>query len=287
MRSSANVKIATINSATLKVRAGIGGEPIVDNMQACGALAFQSAPWGVWLVNSPSHPEGGDHLDVKITVGVGCCLDVRSFSPTIARSGNEAARLRMGRPPSSSTHTTVSVASDGVLGWCPEPGVATNSCDHLNESVVQLASNARLAWREDYLLDRRTGVRLGTWRSRLRIVRDGWPVLVCEQTLGPGSSLWESPVVLEGARAVSTFVVIDPSQDPSVWSPARATGASATGISLPLAGPGIQITAWGDDLVECRDLAERMFAAAGVPAWAQARWAAASHTRTLEHDHSR
>ncbi len=276
------MNIATSHAASLHVRAGIGGEPVVADMQASGPMAFQAAPWGVWLVNSSAHPVGGDNLELKVTIDVGTCLDIRSFSPTVAKPGKGTPRNNFESAASSSSHTTVNVASDAMLSWCPEPGIATQGSQHLNDSLINLASNARLAWREEYLLDRRSGLQLGSWCSRLRVVRDGWPVVASQTTLGPTSDLWESPVVLEGARSVSMFVVIDPSQDVPPWHSARGAADSATGLAMPLAGPGITITAWGDDLFACRALAEDLFEPAGIPQWARDRWHAANPPRAAD-----
>lgn len=259
------VTTAPSKCAALTVRAGIGGEPIVTDIQECRALTFQPAPWGVLLVGSTSHPVGGDDLHLRVTVGVGCCLAVRSQSATVARP-------RSGAGSRSFMRTTVRVANDGLMAWCPEPGIATPGCDHLSESVVQLTANARLAWRDEILLDRRTDDSPGTWRSCLRVVRDGWPVVASELGVGPGSELWESPAVLEGARALSMYVVVDPGQEPGGWSSSRHSAAGATGVALPLAGPGVRILAWGDDLGRCRGVVEWLLEAAGVPLWAQARW---------------
>ncbi len=52
MRPTAN------HTASLTVRAGIGGEPVVQKMEPSAAMAFRSAPWGIWLVGSVAHPVG-------------------------------------------------------------------------------------------------------------------------------------------------------------------------------------------------------------------------------------
>ncbi|MBV9660697.1 MAG: urease accessory protein UreD [Acidimicrobiales bacterium] len=253
--------------ARLSFRAGIGGEPIVSDIHATPALAFEPAPWGAWVVTSGGHPVAGDRLDVRVEVGVGCCAELRSYSPTVARSTKRPRKAAV-----SSTRTHVSVASDGMLTWVLEPGIGSDGSNHVSDSLIQLASNARLLWREEFLLERRFDEKPGTWRSRLRVTRDSWPVICTDLAIGPVSPLWESPAVLNGAGAVSLVVVVDPGQGASEWSSTRTTVGSATGMALPLSTPGIQLLAWGDDLVDCREAVERMLPACGVAPWVEARW---------------
>jgi urease accessory protein len=250
---------------------------VLQEMQPSPAHTFETGRWGATIVGSSAHPVAGDHLGIKVGIGGGCCAEVRSSGATVARRGSSQAAWS--GPSGSSLETRVDVASDAMLAWRPEPGVAADGCQHRVGAVVELAASARLLWRDEFLVDRRTDAPPGTWSSRLRVVRDGWPVVCTELAVGPGSPLWESPAVLEGARAVSLMVVVDPEQSPQSWTSSRATDASATGVALPLAGPGVQIVAWGDELYDCQATIERMVASCGVPEWAAERW---RHGRALD-----
>lgn len=262
--------------ASIRFRAGIGGEPVLQEMSASSAYSFEPARWGATIVGSPAHPVAGDHLGLKVTVGVGCVAEMRSAATTVARRGPYGT---WSGPVGSTLDVRISVASDGMLTWRPEPGVGGDACHHRTDANVELAASARLLWRDEFQIERRSETAPGTWCSRLRVVRDGWPVVCTELAVGPGSPLWESPAVLEGARAVSLMVVVDPGQEADGWTSTRATDASATGVALPLAGPGVQIVAWGDDLFDCRAAIERMVNACGVPEWAVERW---HHPRALD-----
>ena len=263
-------------TAAIRFRAGIGGEPVLQEMSASPAYSFQPARWGATIIGSPAHPVAGDHLGLRVTVGVGCVAEIRSAATMVARRGNQAA---WSGPVGSTLDVRATVASDGMLTWRPEAGVGGDACHHRSDANVELAASARLLWRDEFQIERRTETAPGTWCSRLRVVRDGWPVVCTELAVGPGSPLWESPAVLEGARAVSLMVVVDPGQGPEAWTSTRATDASAIGVALPLAGPGVQIVAWGDDLFDCRAAIERMVNASGVPEWAVERW---HHPRALD-----
>lgn len=251
--------------ASVRFRAGIGGEPIIQENHASPTHAFDAARWGATIVTSPSSPAPGEHLGLTVAVGVGCCAEIRSLTPTVPAAADQPSER-------SSVLSTVTVASDGMLTWRPQPGVASAGCLHHQEASVEMAGSARLLWRDEFLVDDREDAATGTWTSRLRVVRDGWPVVCSELAVGPGSPLWESPAVLEGARAVSLMVVVDPEPAADAWRTARATEGSATGVALPLAAPGMQMVAWGDDLDDCRSAMERMVAHCGVPGWAAERW---------------
>lgn len=262
--------------ASIRFRAGIGGEPVLQDMSASAAFAFQPARWGATIVGAPAHPVAGDHLGLRVTVGVGCVAEIRSAATTVARRGNQPS---WSGPIGSSLDVRATVASDAMLTWRPESGVGGDACHHRSDANVELAASARLLWRDEFQIERRSETAPGTWCSRLRVVRDGWPVVCTELAVGPGSPLWESPAVLEGARAVSLMVVVDPDQEADGWASTRATDASATGVALPLAGPGVQIVAWGEDLFDCRAAIERMVNGCGVPEWALERW---HHPRALD-----
>lgn len=256
--------------ASIRFRAGIGGEPVLQEMRPSAAHTFEIARWGATIVGSPSSPVAGDHLGIKIAVGVGCVAEIRSAAATVARKGNH--RTSWPGPTSSSLTATVTVPSDGMLTWRPQPGVATDSALHRFDANVEMAGSARLLWRDEFLTEQRPEAPAGTWSSRLRVVRDGWPIVCTELAVGPGSPLWESPAVLEGAKAVSLMVVVDPGQGPDGWVSSRATDASATAVALPLAGPGVQIVAWGEDLYDCRSAMGQLVAGCGIPTWAAERW---------------
>lgn len=261
--------------ASIRFRAGIGGEPVLQEMRPSAAHTFEPARWGATVVGSPASPVAGDHFGIKVMVGVGCGAEMRSASATIARTGIRRTTGSAG----SSLHVTATVASDGMLTWRQEPGVATDGCHHRADANVEMAGSARLLWRDEFLTERRNDSSPGTWSSRLRVVRDGWPVVCTDLAVGPGSPQWESPAVLEGAKAISLMVVVDPGHGPDSWVTTRATEASATAVALPLAGPGIQVVAWGDDLFDCRAAIERMVPRCGLPGWANERW---RNGRTLD-----
>ena len=224
-------------TASLRLSAGPHG-PVVDELHCSGAVAFRPTEWGIWMVGTEAHPIGGDRILTRVTVGPGCSAVVRSVSAAVARRGRGPSLVAV----------AARVASDGRLEWSPEPGVAAAGADHVSDVRVRLAAGARLVWRDEWVLGR-VGEDPGSWRSRIRIVYDGRPLLASDLGTGPMAPGWRSRAVLAGARAVSSLVVVDPGVD---FDPGRAASGNAVGVRLPLAGPGVQVTSWGDDLTDCR-----------------------------------
>jgi urease accessory protein len=255
-------------TAYLRVRAGIGGEPIVQNVDSSFANAFQPTPWGAWLTGAATQPVAGDDLHIRFDVGVGCCAEIRSMTPTVANASSPDSD-----PLPSASTTSVTVARDAMLAWCPEPGVATSQADHSNHVTVKLGANSRLLWADEFQVEPRTGEPPGTWGSWLRVAREGWPVVSYELGIGPRSPLWESPAILGGARAVTSIVIVDPDHPRETWSyeGAQSEDGTVKGVCLPLSGPGAQFLVWGPDLTECRAVLGLMLEPAGIPAWVVSR----------------
>lgn len=246
--------------AALAIGPGPGGRTVVADLEGTGALAFRPTPWGAWLVGAAAHPIGGDRLGVAVDVGAGCRLEVRSLAATLARRGAPSTR--------SCFHADTRVGPGATLCWAVEPGVAAAGADHTSAGDVELADGSRLWWCDEFVLGR-SGEEAGTWRSRLRVAVEGVPILASELAAGPGASGWASGAVLAGARAVSTVTVVDTGGHVvagAEW--ARAPAASV--VVLPLDGPGVQITAWGNHLRSCRELVAKAVAALPGIGWAPA-----------------
>jgi urease accessory protein len=154
--------------------------------------------------------------------------------------------------------SAIRVGAGASLKWCPEPGIAALGAHHHSETRMRLAGDSTLVWRDEVTLGRECEGP-GTWRSRIRITVDGLPVLSSDLALGPEAAGWESRSVLAGATAVSTVTIIDGSKPGAeTLTVHRLRSGTATAISLPLAGCGIHITAWGHVLSDCRSAVERL-----------------------------
>ena len=117
--------------------------------------------------------------------------------------------------------------------------MAAAGCDHQTLAVIELGTGAALRWREEIVLGRH-GEPPGQCRSRLDVTLAGFPVYRGELTVGcPGTD--RSSAVLGGARAAGGVVLAGEGrpQPPAAVSEGLAV--------LPLAGPGVAVTATAPD----------------------------------------
>jgi urease accessory protein len=234
------------------------GRDVWRRCSSSGSLAARVTPWGLWLVGASAQPIGGDRLSVRVGVGDGAALTVRSAAATLARRGAG------GR--GSQASTACEIGARGTLCWLPEPTIVAAGAQHHCDSTVVLARGARLAWLESVCLGR-AGEAPGTWSCRFRARDRAGTLVASDLAMGPGAAWWSSPHVLAGATALASLVVVDPARPESSWAPAWAERAGVRGCLLPLAGTGAQVTAWGPSHRSCLALVAELLDQAGPPAW--------------------
>lgn len=199
-----------------------------------------TAPGEVWLVGGAGGPLGGDDLDLRVEVGAGDRLHVRSTGAQLVQPGR--------RPEPSSVSTAVRVGAGGVLRWHPQPTVLVRGCEHRTRTVIHLAAGASLWWREELVLGR-FGEPPGTLAALARVELDGEPLVHHELSLHPAS--------IGDARAVVSVIVARPGLE-GVTPVAEGTAAL-----LPADGPAVLVTALGPDHAAACAAADRLLAALG------------------------
>ncbi|MFF3885447.1 urease accessory protein UreD [Streptomyces sp. NPDC001914] len=195
----------------------------------------------VMLVGAMSGPLGGDRLAVEARVGTGARLRVGSAAATIALPGQAKGEARYA--------VRLDVAEGGELCWLPEQLISAGGSDLVVSSRIDLASGARLVFREEQVLGR-VGEEPGRLTSRLTVVRDGRALLDQELACGPGApGGWDGPAVLAGHRALGQLVVVKPEFEKDLPT-ARPLGEYAA--ITPLAGPAVLVTALAPDALLLR-----------------------------------
>jgi len=221
---------------------------VLTRLGSSGLLAARATPWGVFLVSAGAGPLGGDELLTEVHVGTAASLLVRTVGAVLARRGPH------GR--SQSLSTVRAVLDEGAqLTLVPEPGIAGEGADHRSRLHVVLAPSARLFVRDEIVLGR-TGERPGTWWSDRTISIGSRPLFVSEIGLGPDAPLWKMPNVLGGAQTQSSLLLVH--RDLTGVSSETLTCDGAIGARLPLAGPGVEITAFGSSLQACRRVVDKL-----------------------------
>ena len=228
-------------------RSGSGtrrGAPRLTALSCSGSLALRAAGDALYLVGAGAHPVGGDETSVRLSLAEGATARVASVGATLARRGPGGERSRQ--------RVELVLADGAALDWAPEPGIAAAGCDHRAVTVVEMAPTARLSLAEEVVLGRHGEDPPGSWTVRTEVVVGGRPLLVSELGLGPASRSWRSSACFSGAGALACLVLVDPGAPAGSLRSATAEVEGAVGVALPLAGPGIELLAWGDRLGAAR-----------------------------------
>src|SRR5262249_22124048 len=142
------------------------------------------------------------------------------------------------------------VGAGGSLGFFPEPSIAAAGCDHRAYAEVILDDGAELVWREEIVLGRH-GEDAGRYGSRFDVTACGVPLLRHELRVDDDAA---SGAVLGGAKAAGALLLAGPYRIEDAYA--------GDGLAvLPLAGPGVLVTALAPDTVRLRERLERGFAA--------------------------
>src|SRR5487761_467476 len=155
-------------TASIEAAAGPGGVTRLPVLASQVPLVLRRTPSAVYVVGGAAGPIGGDSLSLRITVGAGAFLRVRTAAASIALPGLDGLE--------SVLRVSVTVAAGGRLEYLPEPVVVTAGARHATLVSVTLAAGASLVFRDELLLGRH-GEAGGTVRSVLRADYAGRPLL--------------------------------------------------------------------------------------------------------------
>lgn len=219
------------------------GRSRCTTLRSAPPISFRVTPDGLHLVGTAAGPLGGDDLVLDVTVGSGASLRVRSAAAQLVLPGPALAPSTM--------QVAVAVGPGAALSWMPEPTVLVEGADHRLTTVIDLAAEADLAWRDEVVLGR-DGEAGGSLLHRSRVERDGHPLLCNEVALGPAWPSSTGPAGTGGARVVASTIL--------VGTPARVGldrfGAfvglkTRTGV-FRLADDAVLVSVLGDELDEVR-----------------------------------
>ena len=138
------------------------------------------------------------------------------------------------------------LAAGARLVFAPEPAIAAAGCDHRAFAGVSLEEGAELVWQEEILLGRHAE-RPGRYVSRLDVTACGVPLLRHELRVDDDAP---SAAVLGDAKATGTVLLAG---DEVTAEPYATDGLAV----LPLAGPGVLVTALAPDTVRLRARLDR------------------------------
>lgn len=225
--------------AEIVAEAGPGGGIRLPVLRSQVPLVLRRTPEAVYLVGGAAGPLGGDRLDLRIEVRAGATLRLRTAAASVALPGLDAAE---------SVLTVTAVVQAGArLEYLPEPVVVADGARHATDIRVTVAEGAALVLREELILGRH-GERGGAYRGSLQAEYAGRPLL--RQSLEVNGTCADGlgPAVLSGHRAVGSLL----RAGPDALRHVPAASACPDVAVMPLAGPGVLVTALADDAVALR-----------------------------------
>jgi urease accessory protein len=201
-------------------------------------LVLRRTPSAVYVVGGAAGPIGGDSLSLRISVGAGAFLRMRTAAASIALPGLDGLE--------SVLRVSVTVAEGGRLEYLPEPVVVTAGARHATLVSATLCAGASLVLRDEVLLGRH-GEAGGSCRSVLRVSYAGRPLLRHSIEVSGTDQASMGPAVLACHRAVGTLLHVSEAQTAAI-----AVAATPEVAVMPLAGPGFLVTALAHDAVTLR-----------------------------------
>jgi urease accessory protein len=165
----------------------------------------------LWLVGSGASPVGEDHIRVRVDVGPGVDVAVRSVAAMLVYAARGAG---------TRWDTEIHVAEGASLDWRPEPLILTERACHEATTTVHAAGGADVRLDEVVVLGR-SGEAPGTLRSTLAVRIDDVPVLVT--SIDTSLPAWSGPAGVDGASVLAHRLRLGPGlgEAPAGSSPSR------------------------------------------------------------------
>lgn len=188
---------------------------------ASGGLAARlTGPHTVHLVSTAMTPLGGDDITVRIRVGAGARLTVRSVAATVALPSRHARR----------SHSTwvVDVEGDGTLDLDCQPLIVAADAEHHTDTTVVLSPQGTLRLRERAQLGRLGEDTQGEWVGSLHADLGDIPLLRHRLTLS--ASTVDELTLWRATQSELTYPQTAPGE-------ARLAGSEAY-VRMPLAAGG-------------------------------------------------
>jgi urease accessory protein len=238
--------------AAVAAAADRAGRTRLTTLHSQAPLTLRPTAAAVYLAAGAAGPLGGDDLELSIVVGPGAELVLRTVAAAVVLPG-------AGGCPSRLT-LRLSVAAGGRLTVLPEPTVVASNAVHQATTLAEVETGGTLLIREEVLLGRH-GEPGGRYRGLLRADVGGVPLLRHQLDLDGALAGDRAPETTMGARATGTLLHIDPQWTDPDRRPAGSADAQVA--AMPLAGPGLLVTALCDDALALRGLLDRHLGESG------------------------
>lgn len=200
----------TDTDVSVRLRRGVGGAVRVEGTLRSAPVWVRWDGTTLWLVGSGASPVGEDRIRVRVDVGPGLTVAVRSVAATIVYAARGAG---------TRWDTDLHVAAGASVDWRPEPVILTARARHATTTTVHAAPSAEVTLDEVLVLGRADEA-TGCLRATLAVRVDDAPVLLTSiDTSLPG---WSGPAGVDGAPVVANRLRLGPGELPPPASARRS-----------------------------------------------------------------
>ena len=215
----------TDTEVSVRLRRGAGGTVRVDGVLCRAPVWFRWDGATLWLVGSGASPVGEDRIRVRVDVGPGVAVAVRSVAATV---------VYVARGAGTRWDTDIHVADGASLDWRPEPQILTEHARHQATTTVHAAAGAEVTL-DDVLVLGRAGEATGALRSALDVRVDDLPVVLT--SIDTSLPAWSGPAGVNGAAVVANRLRLGDGDAPAcaVTEPGAALLHPAPGCRLAVA----------------------------------------------------
>jgi len=182
----------TDTELSVRLRRGVGGTVRVEGVLCSAPVWLRWDGATLWLVGSGASPVGEDHIRVRVDVGPGVAVAVRSVAAAVVYAARGAG---------TRWDTDLHVADGAHLDWRPEPVILTERACHVANTTVHAAAGANVTLDEMVVLGRAREA-AGTLRSTLAVHVDDAPVLLT--SINTSLPAWSGPAGVDGAAVVAS-----------------------------------------------------------------------------------
>jgi urease accessory protein len=235
--------------ARARVVAGPGGPCTAAVLRSDLPIVLRPADDAVWLAQGAAGPLNGDDVELSVEVPDGCSLRLRAVASTLVLPSLAGGVARI--------TVRASVGAGASLELLLEPVVVADRARVELVTVLDLAEDATLLWREEVVLGRH-GEAGGEATTRVDVTRAGKPLLRNGIHVDGATPAVRGPAVLGGGRAFGNLLGVGRPPAPTV-TPGRDHAF------LALTGGGWLLTAVATSAVSLRRTLDRQGHAVPAP----------------------
>lgn len=200
----------TDTDVSVQLRLGAGGAVRVEGVLCSAPVWFRWDGATLWMVGSGASPVGEDHIRVRVDVGPGVTVAVRSVAATVVYAARGAG---------TRWDTDLHVADGASVDWRLEPVILTERARHEATTTVHAAAGADVTLDEVLVLGR-AGEATGMLRSALAVRVDDAPVLLT--SIDTSLPSWSGPAGVDGSSVVAQRLRLERADAPPIAATQRA-----------------------------------------------------------------